>query len=50
MLGRKGNAKNSGAKMDPLAGGPLSKGIPRTRGEETPGFDTATVIHRKLFT
>ena len=42
--------KNSGAKMDLPAGGPLLKGIPRTRGEETLGSDTATVTHHKFFT
>ena len=37
--------------MDPLTGGPLLKGIQRTRREKkTLGSDTATVTHRKLFT
>lgn len=36
--------------MDPLAGGPLLKGIQRTQGEETLGSDTATVTQHKLFT
>ena len=36
--------------MDPLTGGPLLRGIQRTRREKTLGSDTATVTHRKLFT
>ena len=36
--------------MDPLTGGPLLKGIQRTRGEKTLGSDTVTITHRKLFT
>ena len=36
--------------MDPLTGGPLWKGIQRTRGEETVGAELATVTHGKLFT
>ena len=36
--------------MDPLTGGPLLKGIQRTRGEETLGAEIATVTHHKLFT
>ena len=40
---------NNRTKMDPLTGGPLLKGIQRTRREKTLGSDTATVTHRKLF-